>query len=195
VPGTYTATEALVTGGTALGGVVVGWALNAISARRARDDQRAQLRAERIIQRQDETAAIMDAALVDAARRVPHVFSDATETAVELNDVHAEWQRGWVRSTLINDAELTDRYAVVGSMCFNLVQDLHLGSGVQIIFLTRAITNARRSLAAFRREEELPAATFPGRDLLRELLGHPLHAGRYERLADWISEHPEPATG
>jgi hypothetical protein len=181
--------------GIAAGGALFGWGLTLISARMARKAQRAQVREERVRQRQDEAAVLMDIALVEASNRRPGVFGGDVDPGAALKQVHDEWARGWVRSTVINDAELLDRYGVVGMITAYLGSDVLAGHGVDILLLTRAISNARRSLAHFRREEPLPAATFPGRALLNELTGAAYDVARYERVTDWLVKNPEPTTG
>jgi hypothetical protein len=187
-------TDALVSiGGTVLG-VALGWALSWWTSKTTLEQQRADVREERVRQRQDEAAQVMDNALLEASDKVPPVhgtdgFADA---AAAFWEVESEWRRGWVRSTLIEDREMNDRYAAVGLMAHICAQALNDGQPVMPLPINRAISNARRALAAFRREADLPPATFPSRDELRTLT-QGQGAQRFDKLTDWLLAHPEPA--
>lgn len=174
-----------------IGGVILGWALSVVTSRLTRRDEQERARRERVMARQDEAAAVMDQALLDAATLVPHDWGDPDATATALSNVHSEWQRGWVRSTLIDDPELNDRYAVVGMITFHFMNAHRRGTQVNLFPLSRAIANARISLAAYRREQPLPPASFPGRAELGALTSQAESQGGYTLLSTWLSEHPE----
>ena len=70
--------------------------------------------------------------------------------------------------------------------------DERIGEGRDEYVIMRAISNARRSIGAFLREESLPPPTFPGGDDFRRLAPVSPRGHRYDELHRWLADHPEP---
>ena len=171
-------------------GVLLGWHLNQRSATRAREDERGFQRAERIREREEEAAALLDEVLLSLER--PTFAGTGADAADMLQRAYQEWMRGWTRSLPIRDSELLDRYEAVGTMLFWAMTAEHRGEAHDPHLLERAISSARHAIQAFRWREALPDASFPPNPELRGLVQIGAKGADYAQLHEWLRERPHP---
>lgn len=147
--------------------------------------------------RQMQVVTPLDAALVEAQRRVTGVGVPAGESRWEL--AHHEWETGWVRLTPhLASLALEERYQAVGTILQELRDregeddGLHAGSPVMIAM--RAIGNARLALAYWLRGDPLPPACFPTSAETITLLsqGDPRPLAADGPLRTWLNQHEQP---
>jgi hypothetical protein len=179
--------------GLSLGGVVLGAALNDLSARRGRRESHKEQREQ--VRRARELVAVenLDEALIGASR----ALDDPKRGPLAPRYVLAReaLQDGWVRdSPRIGSREARDRYRVIDMFLGEVMLSEGDPPRATLYMAARAIANARATLAHLMRgDEELPPAAFPDPDALIRLLGEgdgqddPL-----KPLKDWLSDHPEP---
>jgi hypothetical protein len=170
--------------------ILVGAAVSLTSAfggatygRRLSDQSR---KTERVREREDLVAELLDEML--ATLTIP-VLPGAPDEKGTMWAAHQHWQEAWRRSGVLVDAEVSDRVAVVGQVLMSAYLATTGGESPDAWIINQAITNARRGLANFRREEDLPPPTFPSSDLLNELTKIGPEGTDYSRVHAWITEH------
>jgi hypothetical protein len=184
--------------GTLLG-TAIGWVLNERSASRARDEERALAREDRVREREVSVAHDLDAALRELGPMMP-AFDDE-QAAGAYWQAHIRWQTAFATTGILRDPDLADRYEAVGHMLFCTWATAASKRGDPEPHLVElAAMSARQSIAAFLREEPLPPPTFPPASVLREegLARMSARGIEVEKLYDWLSardEHSPPSAG
>lgn len=158
-----------------------------MKGRRARQGPRQ----TRVGEREHDVAAMLDDMLLALERLTPAFSFRGDERTGSLRHAHGEWERAWRRTGVLQDDELLARIAAVGRILEMSRTDVDRGRSADVRAIERALNNARRSIAAFRREEDLPRPSFPSRDELAQLAPIGRGGRTYKRLHEWLEAHPE----
>lgn len=143
-------------------------------------------RAARVSEREDQVASSLDEML--ATLRLP-TFPGGKADTEAMFAAHQHWQSAWRRSGVLTDLEVVDRVEAVGQVLLAGWLDAGRDESPDTWVIQCAIRNARQGLAAFRREEELPPATFPTTADLGSLSLVTATGQDNSKLHAWLTEH------
>jgi len=185
---------ALIAAGSTLGGVVLGWLLQAWSSKGARAQERED--------RRDDARREHEVKVFSAFQGI-----HGDERGQKHMEAFNDWSEGWVAyGPRIGDAELGERYMSVATMLMDLIdaEQINGEERPSTLHVVEAIRNARAALAHFIRDQgELPPSSFPNPRELVELLNEgerdddrlgPLRKWQQEQRANAVLTLPTPSS-
>src|SRR5690242_19262503 len=100
---------AIVSGCFTLAGVVLGWWLSSLVARKAAREEREWVEHKTVRDRQAEAAAAFDQALVDISQEMPGQLGPGDDVRRQLASIHGRVREAWARASVLSEPEIASR--------------------------------------------------------------------------------------